>query len=77
MAPNVGLCLPASTYTNVSTAAFRVKTQNSLGAHKNHNIWINMKILMGLNAAARDMRVPLIWLFVLFLKIPLALLRSC
>lgn len=77
MAPNVGLCLPASTYTNVSTAPFGAKTQNSLGAYKNHKIWINMKILMGLNAAANDTRVPLISLFVLFLKIPLALLRSC
>lgn len=77
MAPNVGLCLSASTYTNVSTALFGAKTQNSLGPYKNHKIWINMKILMGLNAAANDTRVPLISLFVLFLKIPLALLRSC
>lgn len=36
-----------------------------------------MKILMGLNAATNDTRVLLISFFVLFLKIPLALLRAC
>lgn len=60
MAPNVRLCLPASTYTNVPNALPGAKTRDSLGAHKTHKIGINMKMLMGLNAAADDARVPLI-----------------
>lgn len=34
MAPNVRLCLSASTYTSISTTMFGEKTQNSLGGDK-------------------------------------------
>lgn len=75
----VFVCLPAPTQAS-RLHCLEQKTQNSLGADKKkrkYKIWINMKILMGLNAAANDTRVLLIPLFVLFLKIPLALLRAC
>lgn len=76
----VFVCLPAPTQAS-RPHCLEQKHRISLGADKKkkekHKIWINMKILMGLNAAANDTRVLLIPLFVLFLKIPLALLKVC